>query len=194
MFQLTKNSNKNWIFTTLSKWYSKSVWTSMLYECLMYQRALWHLNTLKYSQLCFSSFSIRMLKMWLMRHRVRPRRKERNAFLLALAILWLNATCRPTYRLGAVTPNYASCSILAVWLQSVKRSCLQCVCLFYDEASLWQPSSWFYSLFLTLTEPLLTGSDIFVAKHSSKMWQFSALQKPPTYQVLNHVCHREYIT
>ena len=131
MFQLAKNSNKNWIFTTLSKWYSKSVWTSMLYECLMYQRALWHLNTLKYSQLCFSSFSIRMLKMWLMRHRVRPRRKERNAFLLALAILWLNATCRPTYRLGAVTPNYASCSILAVWLQSVKRSCLQCrVCAF----------------------------------------------------------------
>ena len=173
----------------------------MLYECLMYQRALWHLNTLKYSQLGFSSFSIvvvnvvSMLKMWL-KMRQRPKSiLSKNAFLLlALAILWLNATCRPTYRLGAVTPNYASCSILAVWLQSVKRSCLQCVCLFYDEASLWQPSSWFYSLFLTLTEPLLTGSDIFVAKHSSKMWQFSALQKPPTYQVLNHVCHREYIT
>ena len=72
----------NWIFTTLSKWYSKSVWTSMLYECLMYQRALWHLNTLKYSRLCFSSFSIasQMLKMWLMRRRVRPRRKEKCIF------------------------------------------------------------------------------------------------------------------
>ena len=135
-WEITKN--KNWIFTPLSKWYSKSVWTSMLYECLMYQRALWHLNTLKLDVLYsrpsrLSSFSIvvvnvvSMLKMWL-KMRQRPKSiLSKNAFLLpALAILWLNATCRPTYRLGAVTPNYASCSILAVWLQSVKRSCLQC--------------------------------------------------------------------
>ena len=101
--------NKNWIFTPLSKWYSKSVWTSMLYECLMYQRALWHLNTLKLDVLYsrpsrLSSFSIvvvnvvSMLKMWL-KMRQRPKSiLSKNAFLLlALAILWLNATCTLEY-------------------------------------------------------------------------------------------------